>query len=127
MKTWTLKEIGKTAFPDYRGRKFRIETKYFPREVNSYWDGGTRSYYVFLNLQNGAIVPVGSNHPMFESQKPNAVPIDLPPEIVIVEHVYFCGKDLGIRVYVKKEVLPALPEYNPRVLMEVENVNSGAM
>ncbi len=105
---WTLKDVGKAAFPDYRGRKFRLVTDYFPKEINSYWDGGSRDYYCFLNLQNGKIVGVHSNHPAFEAKFPNKVPVELPPEIVLVEHSIFCGKDVGISVYAKPNEYLAL-------------------
>jgi len=117
MTVWTnaeeVKEVAKAAFPDYNGKKFKV--KEFPAsgmDLTSYWSGGSRDYYAFVDLNTKKVAPVpqnGSGH-----GDGNAKVTSLPDNIVVVEHSYFCGKDFGCTVYVGKEnltkMLPAATE-----------------
>ena len=99
--TKEIKEVVKKCFPEYRGRKYRMEN-YIPKELNSYWDGGTKDSYCFYHLGTKEVVLVGTNHPCFELDKPNQVdPTTFPPDVIIVKHTIFCGKDIGITIYFK--------------------------
>lgn len=46
----TIRGIVTATFPEYRGRKFRISISDSPLNVRSSWDGGSRSFYCFVNL-----------------------------------------------------------------------------
>ena len=93
-----VKKLAKVAYPDYNGRKFSAEIKahYFPSD---YWDGGSRDYMVAIDLKTGRIV-----EPSNDAKNPyNALAhkdFDIPAGIGILEHSIFCGKDIGIRLYV---------------------------
>ncbi len=93
-----------SLYPDYRGRrKVRVEARasYF---VHDYWDGGSRSYAAFVSLSTRRCVSLDSlkyehqtngNHFNLPIGK-----VELEPGVAVVENVIFCGKDLGIRIYV---------------------------
>jgi hypothetical protein len=93
-----VKKIAKVIYPEYKGRKFtaEVKSKYY---VSNYWDGGTRNYMKAIDLKTGLIM-----EPSHESTVPfNSISntcIDIPPNVGILEHSYFCGKDMGIRLYV---------------------------
>lgn len=87
--------IVKLAFPDYTGRKFKLE---FTPKVYFYdtnWSGGTRNYYSFVRSDgNKASLP--SFSPWMNPVEGKS--IEIPPDILVVIHQYFCGSDLGIRI-----------------------------
>lgn len=97
----TIKQIVSTCFPSYKGKTIKLSSS-IPTNLNSYWDGGSRNYYVFYELTTGKILPVDSNHPIFERDKPNQLK-ELPIGILLVKHCIFCGKDLGITIYAREE------------------------
>ena len=93
-----VKKLAKVVYPDYNGRKFSAEVKnhYYPSD---YWDGGSRDYMVAIDLKTGRVV-----EPSSDAKNPyNALAhkdFDIPAGVGILEHSFFCGKDLGIRLYV---------------------------
>lgn len=102
-----VKKIALSAFPSYTGRKFRVSVQESPMSVKSYWDGGTRSYYTFVRLDNakaGPAVPV--QHPFFDKQIEGADKVQLVPGLACVEHVIFCGKDLGVTIHIHPDNAP---------------------
>ena len=102
-----IKRIAKLAFPDYRGRKFRYDTR-IPTKLESYWSEGSRDSYAFVELKTGKVAAVQSNHPFFEAGRPSELKA-LPAGFVIVEHSIFCGKDMCLTVYVNAcDIWPAL-------------------
>jgi hypothetical protein len=89
---------------DYKGRK---PVKIYTAEkhnIEDYWDGGSRTYAFVVDLVNMcrcSLSDVGFvkqtiNNPYNQ----NMGEVILRPGFAIVERVYFCGKDLGIRLYV---------------------------
>lgn len=101
----TVKRIVEAAFPEYKGRKIKVEVATRPLDVADYWDGGSRSYFVFLNIQTLAKMPVPSQG-MNDRKVAGANAVTLPPGFVCVEHSIFCGKDCGIRIYVNPADMP---------------------
>jgi hypothetical protein len=107
---WTTNDevikVAKRAFPEYRGRTFRFKA-FEPMRLVSYWDGGSRDWYAFVNLLTGDVKPLG------QFMQPSQLEA-LPENCVLVEHVIFCGKDLGLRVYAPAEnirkLLPVVPD-----------------
>lgn len=103
-----LIKIIQTAYPGYKGRKIKISTD-IPSNLSSYWDGGSRNYYVILRLSDLSSYPLPSNHPVFEPNQPREL-FTLPPGFVVVQHTIFCGKDLGITIYANSaDLTPYLP------------------
>ena len=80
------RSIAKQAFPDYKGRKFYLDTR-IPTKLNSYWQDGYRDYYAFYNVSDGKILPVHSNHPVFEKDQPRDLTV-LPDGVILLCHSY---------------------------------------
>jgi len=100
-----VKQIAAVAFPEYKGRKFRVDVK-IPTSLESYWGEGSRNYFVFVELDTKKTFLVHSNHPAFEANQPSKLnPQHLPSNVVVVEHSIFCGKDSGITIHCKPEQL----------------------
>jgi hypothetical protein len=96
-------QIAKRLYPDWRGRKFKLEH----REkvlIADYWDGGSRHYAVGYALNTGGT----TFQPVQPDEKDPFHRIHgtytLTPNTAIVEHIIFCGKDLGCRMYVHPSV-----------------------
>ena len=95
--------IVKETFPDYRGRKFTLK---FQERVTFYdtnWGGGTRNKYAFIRSDGVTAV--------FNAPAPWINPVEgqtmeLPQDVMIVEHSIFCGKDCGITIYAHPSHLP---------------------
>ena len=95
----SVKHIISATFPRYKGRKVFLEpAEKAPKELRSYWDGGSKDSYAFYNLDTKQTLMVHTNHPFFEPGQPSRLE-GLPPHIVLVEHTIFCGKDCGITLY----------------------------
>ena len=105
----SIKAIVSKCYPSYRGKKFQLSTS-IPNRLDSYWDGGSKTSYVFFNLADSNVMRVGSNHPMFGADKPRELS-HLPDGVLIVAHSIFCGKDSGITIYANGiDLKPMLPE-----------------
>lgn len=107
-----LKLIGKTAFPNYKGRTYRHEAGGSCTFMDLNWGGGTRSTFRAVRLADmkvdqglGSAVPAPWANP-FEGKT-----VEIPTGYAIVEHSIFCGKDLGLRVYTAS--VAALAEHQP--------------
>jgi len=91
-----IRDILKASFPEYRGRTYevRFTDKIFIYNTN--WSGGSRNVYVAVATDGRAV--------RFNAPAPWDNPIEgermaVPPDALIVEHCYFCGKDMGITIY----------------------------
>lgn len=95
--------ILRMTFPDYTGRKFSVV---FTNTVSFYdtnWSGGTCNKYAAVKRDGQAAqlhVPAPWVNPI------EGKTIELPLDIIIAEHSYFCGKDLGITFYMRPEHAP---------------------
>ena len=106
-----VKAIAKKCFPDYKGRKFFVDVKINPINVRSCWDGGSRDYFVFYNLNDNKVsgeVPAQSS---FDKVIQGAESVQLVPGIFCVRRSYFCGRETGITLMVHPEnAMRLLPE-----------------
>ena len=123
-----IAELVKATYPDYTGCKFQIQTaaKY---HLSNYWDGGTKNFAKFAKYENGWKVldaPETTKNPF------NGIAhatMDIPKNGLVVEHSIFCGKDLGITVYLnpESEYLPKfLPQDKPELTREQKIVLAAA-
>lgn len=104
----TMKGIA-AACHGYKGNKYKVSTD-IPRNLNSFWDGGSKTSYAFYSLDRGDVLEVESNHPMFEANKPRELK-ELPKRFLLVAHSIFCGKDMGITIYANQaDLAPMLPK-----------------
>jgi len=98
-----VKRIIQDCFPDYRGHKVRV-TNYIPLNLNSWWDGGSRTYYTFYQPSTHKTFQVHSNHPFFEANQPRVLNQEsIPEDVLLISHHIFCGKDCGIEIHIKPD------------------------
>lgn len=102
-----VKRVVTAAFPQWRGRKVRVEYGVRSMSVRSYWDGGSKSTFAGVNLATLETMPAPSSHPVFDRAE-GVDDVRIPDGYAIVEHVIFRGKDLGMRIHVPGNA-PALP------------------
>jgi hypothetical protein len=98
-----VKRVVKATFPDYRGRTVYVSYATRPVDVTSYWSGGSRSYFKVIDLRDGRVLGVPQNGTPFDGGPIRPEGIEVPPGFAIVEHVIFCGRDLGIRIHVNPD------------------------
>ena len=111
-----IRRILKVTYPGYRGRKIRIVPQRHPLDCKSYWEGGSRDYFVFVRLDTFAVAPMPAQS-AFDRDIRGAESVTLPPGVICVEHSIFCGKDVGIRIHVNPENLASmLPVSHPALL-----------
>ena len=101
-----VRALLQATFPDYGGRTIKLRAWTAPRRLENYWDGGTRSYWKLVRIADGAVAEPTNDNP-FEAAA--HAEVDLPDGCVFVEHAYFCGKDMGIRIYGRLTGLTAGP------------------
>lgn len=104
----TVKRIALAAFPNYRGRKFRVEP-FHPMSLASYWSEGSRDYFTLIHLETLRQLPIPQNGTPFDPGTIDAS--NLPENAVLACHSIFCGKDVGITLYLRPEnMAKLLPE-----------------
>lgn len=105
------RKLAHASFPEYTGRKFKVEVR--PEgshvDVTSYWDGGSRDYYVILNLVTMKSAPVPQNGDAFTARK--IAPVTLHENLCVVNHAIYMGKDMGLTFIISEknaaQLLPA--------------------
>lgn len=95
------------TFPQYKGRKFRVEAKDKVTLYDLNWGGGSRNQYHAVTLDGRAV----GNGEKFNQAAPwrnnaEGSTVDIPQGFAIVEHSIFCGKDVGITVYLNPADMP---------------------
>lgn len=113
-----VNSVCRAAFPDYTGNKCRIE---FTNSVNmsSYGDGGTRSYFVIVRLSDCHVMSIPSQSP-FDQQLSGVENFVIPVGFCVVEHIIFCGKDMGLKIHARPDGSNLLPESSVE-LSEIES------
>ena len=91
-----VKRLLAVTYPDYRGRKVELRAWVRPRQLENYWSGGTRSYWRLVRITDGAVMEPTNDNPF---ERAAHMEVDLPAGHLFVEHSYFCGKDMGIRIH----------------------------
>jgi hypothetical protein len=81
------KPIVSKCFPAYNGRRFFVETRESVTLRNTYWDGGSRSYYCGYNLRTGEAgqLRLNTDPPAFGG-KAEGIEIPLSAETVVVQY-----------------------------------------
>lgn len=93
----------KEEFKAYRGRRFilDVQANYYLNNGDLVWDGGSKMDVTFIRNVEGRLEVVDAAtaiaNPMKEAQ---TVSTKIPPNIMIVERSFFCGKDMGFRFIV---------------------------
>lgn len=114
--TPALKQLGSRLF-GYTGRTFAVQVHDAPYQLHDLqWGGGTKSDWMILEGETA--YDFGAEAAAYF---PPTVVIDITPNTLLVEHVIFCGKDLGVRLHVHPSRLPKLlPE--PKIIERWELV-----
>jgi hypothetical protein len=107
-----IKRICRIAFPSYKGRKIKVIEVSEVTLSDRFWDGGTRSEWTAVNLETGERAPPRiagfKDPPNFGGPARDPV-VPLPQGFAIVENAIFCGKAMGLTVYLPLPVaLPAV-------------------
>lgn len=116
-------DIAKKAFPNYNGKMFKIYISDQPINCASYWDGGSREYFKFVNLIDLSVSEEVPAQSMFDKQILNIDKVVLPPNIVCVKHSIFRGKDYGLTIIANSnsmsKYLPEKPNlsYNDKIVL----------
>jgi hypothetical protein len=113
LTTKQARPIVKLTFPEYHGRKFTLEFTDHITFYDTNWSGGTKNVYAFLRSDGavrGLTVPAPWVNPV------EGLTVEIPKDILVVVHQYFCGMDTGITVY-------ASPLNSPKWLTAAEPDN----
>lgn len=109
------KSILDASFPEYTGRKIKIEFRLVITFYDTNWSGGTCNKYAVL-ANNGQGIEDKHVHVSAPWANPaEGYRLDMRRDIVVVCRSYFCGKDCGITIY-------AHPSYAPRLLHQGEQI-----
>lgn len=94
------KRIFKTAYPDYKGRKFQIKFNVEKMSVRSYWEsGGSRTLYSIVRLSDMSVVHAPTSaHPWF-TKIDGIDEVVIPEGFVIVSNATIRGKKAGLTIY----------------------------
>lgn len=90
------KPILEATFPEYRGRKIKVEFTDRVTFWDTNWGGGTRNYYKFVHV-SGKVATLAPAAPWMNVVEGHMVLI--PEDVLVVMHSIFCGKDVGVTVY----------------------------
>jgi len=82
----------------YRGKKIYLRNYQSGMSLNSYWDGGSRDYFFFVNIKTGQYTSVPQNGTMFDKLNLKS-PDKLEENQVLVMQSYFRGKKGGLFIY----------------------------
>lgn len=134
MQTITLRnapDVARVVRAAYGGyKKHNAFLSVFPesgKNINSYWDGGSRSTYVVVELTSGRIHPLPTQtHPYFDIDRNGLANIQdtdisvdhvgnvtlkhLPEGFALVQGGTFCGKTATAHVYVNPANMSKLLE-----------------
>jgi hypothetical protein len=98
-----------SIFPDYRGHKVQlvIHDSGTMTLSQTYWSGGSRSYYAGVNLQSGQFGHLQSTqvHPWYSQVEGKEVP--LTETLVVLEH-RFSGTHQWIWIHIHPSILQSL-------------------
>lgn len=96
-----IERLVTATFPEYKGRKFSIRPKEKIQLSDLNWSGGTRSEYKACTLDGQWLGSTECYAQMWPGDnKAEGMIIPIPSGVCVIEHCIFCGKDLGIRIYV---------------------------
>ena len=115
----SFKEVSnviQSAFTGARSRKMvkvRVSTSH---HVSNYYDGGSKTTSVFLKVGSLSYLSLSDvGFVMQEQGNPFhqiVGDVQMTDYIFCVEHVIFCGKDLGYRIYVSPTLFSKMNSFN---------------
>ena len=91
------------AFPEYKGRKFAVEFTPTVTFYDTNWGGGSRNVYTAVS-SDGRTATLSVPAPWINTVEGKT--IEMPVDVLIVKHSFFCGKDMGITIYASPLHMP---------------------
>jgi hypothetical protein len=98
-----VKKIARQVFPDYKGNSIEVIEFNGPKQLPSYWDGGSRDYWAIMNLSTNNYKMVPENGTPFVNNGKIFRISKLPPNFAIIN--YHTGRVHLLRIYVNKDNL----------------------
>ena len=102
IETLTRKQAAKiiaATFPNYKGRKIKLERTSSVTFSDTTWDGGSKNYYAAISIDGRSeVLDMTKVMPWSNPLEGRTFP--LPTGCLLVEHTIFCGKDAGLHIYV---------------------------
>jgi len=131
-----VKNIIRAAFPGYRKHNAGLTEFKGEVNINSYWDGGSKSEFALVELttMRTRALPTASHpyydlhgatgeNPVIRAERGNVYLKALPEGYALVEAGTFCGKAATARVYLNStNMTKLLPQTTTPALEGVEHV-----
>lgn len=105
----TPKIILKTT--GYRGRNIKLMLVSEKVTIDgTYWDGGSKTFWVMVNTMTNEVrsIPGTLAAPMNYGGMGTQM-VDVPDEWLLVANDIFCGKNVGLRIFMKLPASLAVP------------------
>lgn len=98
------------TFPDYKGRKFRVQIAETVRLDDLNWSGGSRSQYRATTLTGEPIGTADRFNAMapWDCNQIEGVTLPITPGACVVRHSIFCGQDTGLTITIHPTDAPRL-------------------
>lgn len=116
----TVSSIIKACFPSANSKRTVKISLCETYQVRDYWDGGSRNECCFLNLVN--MQSISSSAMPQEARQEMGNPFNLPAGTIkmvagycVVEHIIFCGKDLGYRIHMHQDNFAPMLNAKPTI------------
>jgi len=91
--------IAGRAFPDYKGKQFSMRVTSSLTVFDLNWGDGTRNVYKAVELAEDGVVNSAQVPAPWMHQEVGRT-LAIPPGWAVVEHSVFCGKDMGLTLYI---------------------------
>lgn len=117
-----VRDIGLVAFPSYSGKRFKVQTLEGSIRLDSYWSGGSIDYWSFVDLATMKTRSVQENGTPFSNGRQIEQLTELPFNVALVRHSIFCGKDMGLTVYVRPDQMSQIALPAPVELTREEKI-----
>jgi hypothetical protein len=91
-----LVKLMKSVYPDYKGRKFKLTITDESFETHSYWSGGSKTYFKFINYSGNILNIPDNRHPCFQHEENRTT--KLVKGLACIKNEIFCGHDMGLEI-----------------------------
>jgi hypothetical protein len=107
-----LSKITRACFPKNR-KPIQVKEFHGPKQVNSYWDGGSKDEYFLYSLAENRSLGLPTSHPYFDrrdnGERCGTIELrELPENCCLVQGGTSCGKPSRITIYFRPENLATL-------------------
>jgi len=93
-----IKAIIAACYPDWKGRKVRVSIA-AEYQIADYWSEGSRRFVLAYDLGTGAVATATKAAGIPYLAQAHAR-FAIPQGIALVEHGIFCGKDIGVTIFI---------------------------